>query len=160
MQPVDVLVRIDPRQQGKLVQTSGLLDQKRSAGGIGIQLVDHCLDLSLSRGRWKVAANARDSDFGAIPVLRADVPAAGWVVTNQNRAEAGNDSAGRQLPNPFGQFAFDVGQDGSKVGELLGQLRWLAGMGIQTVIGFIPRVDQITPLEILGREVIPAVAEL
>jgi F420-dependent oxidoreductase-like protein len=55
-------------------------------------------------------------------------------------------------------FAFDVGQDGSKVDELLGQLRWFAGMGIQTVIGFVPRVDQITPLEILGREVIPAVA--
>jgi F420-dependent oxidoreductase-like protein len=57
-------------------------------------------------------------------------------------------------------FAFDVGEDGGKVRELLGQLRWLAGMGIQTVIGFVPQVDRITPLEILGREVIPAVAEL
>lgn len=56
-------------------------------------------------------------------------------------------------------FAFDVGEDGEKVGELLGRLRWLAGMGIQTVIGFVPRVDRITPLEILGREVIPAVAD-
>jgi F420-dependent oxidoreductase-like protein len=56
-------------------------------------------------------------------------------------------------------FAFDVGEDGSKIGELLGRLRWLAGMGIQTVIGFVPHVDRITPLEILGREVIPAVAE-
>ena len=57
-------------------------------------------------------------------------------------------------------FRFDVGEDGGKVGELLGQLRWMAGMGIQTVMGFVPRVDQITPLEILGREVIPAVADL
>jgi alkanesulfonate monooxygenase SsuD/methylene tetrahydromethanopterin reductase-like flavin-dependent oxidoreductase (luciferase family) len=57
-------------------------------------------------------------------------------------------------------FRFDVGEDGAKVGELLGQLRWLAGMGIQAVMGFVPRVDQITPLEILGREVIPAVADL
>lgn len=57
-------------------------------------------------------------------------------------------------------FAFDVGEDGSKVGELVGQLRWLAGMGVQTVTGFVPHVDDITPLEILGREVIPAVAEL
>ena len=54
-------------------------------------------------------------------------------------------------------FAFDVGEGGEKVGVLLGQLRWLAGMGIQTVIGFVPHVDRITPLEILGREVIPAV---
>lgn len=54
-------------------------------------------------------------------------------------------------------FAFDVGESGEKVGELLRQLHWLAGMGIQTVIGFVPHVDRITPLEILGREVIPAV---
>lgn len=55
-------------------------------------------------------------------------------------------------------FAFDVGQRGENVGALLGQLRWLAGMGIQTVFGFVPNVDRITPLEIIGREVIPAVA--
>jgi F420-dependent oxidoreductase-like protein len=57
-------------------------------------------------------------------------------------------------------FAFDVGENGQNVSALLGQLRWLAGMGVQTVIGFVPRVDRITPLEIIGREVIPAVAEL
>src|SRR6266568_69787 len=57
-------------------------------------------------------------------------------------------------------FAFDVGEDGSRVGELLGQLRWLAGMGIQTVLGVIPHVYRIEPLEIIGREVIPAVADL
>jgi F420-dependent oxidoreductase-like protein len=55
-------------------------------------------------------------------------------------------------------FAFDVGEDGSKAGELIGQLRWLAGMGIETVIGFVPHVHRITPLEVIGREVIPAVA--
>jgi F420-dependent oxidoreductase-like protein len=57
-------------------------------------------------------------------------------------------------------FVFDIGEDGGKVGELLGKLRWMAGMGAQTVIGFVPRVDRITPLEILGREVIPAIADL
>ena len=57
-------------------------------------------------------------------------------------------------------FAFDVGEDGSKVGELLGQLRWLASMGIQTVLGVVPHLSQITPLEIIGREVIPSVADL
>ena len=62
-------------------------------------------------------------------------------------------------------FAFDVlGEDGQesaqKVDELLKQLRWLASMGIQTVIGFVPHVDRITPLEVLGRAVIPAEAEL
>jgi F420-dependent oxidoreductase-like protein len=57
-------------------------------------------------------------------------------------------------------FAFDVGENGSKAGELIGQLRWLADMGIQTVIGVVPDVHRITPLEIIGREVIPAAAEL
>src|SRR5438093_9406693 len=57
-------------------------------------------------------------------------------------------------------FAFDVGEDGSKVGELIGQLRWLAGMGIQTVLGVVPRVYRIKPLEVIGREVLPAVASL
>src|SRR6266567_1788950 len=57
-------------------------------------------------------------------------------------------------------FAFDVGEDGSKVSELIGQLRWLASMGIQTVFGVVPQVYRIEPLEIIGREVLPAVADL
>lgn len=57
-------------------------------------------------------------------------------------------------------FAFDVGEDGSKVGELIGQLRRLASMGIQTVLGVVPRVYQIEPLEVIGREVVPSVANL
>jgi F420-dependent oxidoreductase-like protein len=57
-------------------------------------------------------------------------------------------------------FALDVGERGEKVDELIGQLRWLSEMGIETVIGFVPRVDRISPLEIIGREVIPVVANL
>ncbi len=57
-------------------------------------------------------------------------------------------------------FRFDVGERGEKAEELVGQLRWLAGMGIGTVIGFVPNVDEISPLEIIGKEVIPAVADL
>jgi F420-dependent oxidoreductase-like protein len=57
-------------------------------------------------------------------------------------------------------FAFDVGEDGSKVGELIGQLRWLASMGIQTVLGVVPQVYRVEPLKIIGRKVIPAIADL
>ena len=57
-------------------------------------------------------------------------------------------------------FTFDVGEKGSKVGDLIGQLRWLASMGIQTVLGVVPQVSRIEPLKIIGREVIPAVADL
>jgi F420-dependent oxidoreductase-like protein len=57
-------------------------------------------------------------------------------------------------------FGFDVGGGGLKVSQLLDQLRWLASMGIETVFGWVVGVEQITPLEVMGREVIPAVAEL
>jgi hypothetical protein len=57
-------------------------------------------------------------------------------------------------------FAFDVGEDGSRTGELIERLRWLAGMGIQTVIGRVEHVERIIPLEVIGREVIPAIADL
>jgi F420-dependent oxidoreductase-like protein len=56
-------------------------------------------------------------------------------------------------------FAFDVGEEGEKVDELIEQLRWLAGMGIGTVIGMVPNVDRIAPLAFIGRDVIPAVAD-
>jgi F420-dependent oxidoreductase-like protein len=57
-------------------------------------------------------------------------------------------------------FAFDVGDNGEKADQLIGQLRWLAGMGIETVIGMVPGVDRIVPLDVIGREVIPAVVDL
>jgi len=56
-------------------------------------------------------------------------------------------------------FGFDIGERGENSGEVIGQLRWLAGMGIETVIGVVPNVDRISPLETIGREVIPAIAE-
>ncbi len=57
-------------------------------------------------------------------------------------------------------FGFDVGEDGSKAGAVVDQLRWLASLGVQTVLGWVVGVDQITPLEVMGREVIPAAATL
>jgi alkanesulfonate monooxygenase SsuD/methylene tetrahydromethanopterin reductase-like flavin-dependent oxidoreductase (luciferase family) len=57
-------------------------------------------------------------------------------------------------------FFFDVGENGSKVGEVIGKLQWLAGMGIETVFGWVGGVDRIEPIEIMGREVIPAAAAL
>jgi hypothetical protein len=39
-------------------------------------------------------------------------------------------------------FGFDVGENGEKAGELIGQLRWLSDMGIETVIGVVPNVDR------------------
>lgn len=57
-------------------------------------------------------------------------------------------------------FRFDVGDDGSKVDELIGQLRWLGSMGIDTVFGYVVGAERLTPLEVMGREVIPAISEV
>jgi hypothetical protein len=52
-----------------------------------------------------------------------------------------------------------VGENGEKVGESIGQLRWLSDMGIETVIGVVPNVDRIEPLEIIGHMIVPVVAD-
>ncbi len=57
-------------------------------------------------------------------------------------------------------FRFDVGENGEKVDELIGRLHWLAGMGVETVLGSVADPWRIKPLQILGERVIPAVANL
>jgi F420-dependent oxidoreductase-like protein len=57
-------------------------------------------------------------------------------------------------------FRFDVGERGEKAGEMVDQLGRLAGMGFDTAIGQVVDVHRLTPLEIIGAEVIPAVAGL
>jgi len=57
-------------------------------------------------------------------------------------------------------YTFDIGATGEKIPQVIGGLRWLAGMGIETVIGHVPKIDRITPLEIIGEKLIPAVASL
>ena len=54
----------------------------------------------------------------------------------------------------------DIGDNGEKVDALIGQLQWLASMGIQTVIVGVKDVWRIKPVEIIGERVIPAVATL
>lgn len=56
-------------------------------------------------------------------------------------------------------FRFDVGEDGAKAGGLIEKLRWLAGMGIETVFGRVVGDHKIGPIEVVGRQVIPAVAD-
>ncbi len=70
--------------------------------------------------------------------------------------QEGRDYAAIEKTVPFG---FDVGEDGSNVDNLVNQLRWLAEMGIETVFGWVVGIERLTPLEIMGREVIPAAAE-
>ena len=57
-------------------------------------------------------------------------------------------------------FVFDVGDKGEKAAQVVDQLGELADLGFQAAIGPVVNVWQITPLEIIGSEVIPAVAGL
>ena len=57
-------------------------------------------------------------------------------------------------------FTFDVREDGGNAREVVAHVRSLARLGIQTVIGGVRDVWKIKPLEVIGREIIPAVADL
>jgi F420-dependent oxidoreductase-like protein len=54
----------------------------------------------------------------------------------------------------------DVGANGEKTGELIDRLAGLADAGIQAVIGSVPVESRMRSVEIIGSEVIPAVASL
>ena len=56
-------------------------------------------------------------------------------------------------------FSFDVGENGENVGKTIGRLRQLSKLGIQTAIGSVKDAWRIKPLQTIGREVIPAIAD-
>ena len=55
---------------------------------------------------------------------------------------------------------FDVGRSGEKAAEVVDQLARLAELGFDAAIGAVANVWDVTPLEIIGSQVIPAVADL
>jgi len=54
----------------------------------------------------------------------------------------------------------NVGPDGSMAGQFIEQLGRLAEAGVQTAIGALIGVENIKPIEIMGRDVIPQAAKL
>jgi F420-dependent oxidoreductase-like protein len=56
-------------------------------------------------------------------------------------------------------YQFDVGPDGERAGQLVEDLHRLSELGIQAAIGGVRDVWRIKPLEVIGAEVIPAVAK-
>jgi F420-dependent oxidoreductase-like protein len=57
-------------------------------------------------------------------------------------------------------YQFDVGADGERVDQTLQELQDLAKLGIQTALGHVHGSHTLRPLEIIGEQVIPAVADL
>lgn len=54
---------------------------------------------------------------------------------------------------------FAIADGDAKARELIVELHRLAGLGIETVIGILSRIDPVASLETISREVMPAVAE-
>jgi alkanesulfonate monooxygenase SsuD/methylene tetrahydromethanopterin reductase-like flavin-dependent oxidoreductase (luciferase family) len=54
---------------------------------------------------------------------------------------------------------FAIAGGDAKTRELIAELERLGGLGIETVIGILSRVDPIASLETISREVMPAVGE-
>jgi alkanesulfonate monooxygenase len=57
-------------------------------------------------------------------------------------------------------YNLDPGPNGEKAGEIRDRLREFAAMGFTAVVGSVPDVGRVTPLEIIGREIVPAANEL
>ena len=57
-------------------------------------------------------------------------------------------------------FRFDVGAKGEKAAETVDQLGRLAELGFSAAMGQVVDVWEVTPLEVLAAEVIPAVSSL
>jgi F420-dependent oxidoreductase-like protein len=55
---------------------------------------------------------------------------------------------------------FDVGENGERAGELVEELEKYAALGVQAVSGTLARVSDLTPLEVIGKQVIPAIVDL
>jgi F420-dependent oxidoreductase-like protein len=53
-------------------------------------------------------------------------------------------------------FVFDVGEKGEKATEVTDRLGQLADLGFKAAIGMVANVWQVTPLEVMAAEVIPA----
>jgi len=56
-------------------------------------------------------------------------------------------------------MALDPGDNGEKIDAILTQLQSMAGLGISHVHGIVPGVWKLDPLTVLGREVVPAIAD-
>jgi F420-dependent oxidoreductase-like protein len=57
-------------------------------------------------------------------------------------------------------FSFDVGERGERANEVVDRLADLAKLGFGTAIGSVANVWTLTPLEVIGSQVIPAVEAL
>jgi len=130
VQPVRVLGRIYPVQDRVSVEVARQrqLDDVPGAGRIGVQLVDHRLDLGLGRVGRQVPPDRRDPDLCAVPVLAVHVRAAAGIIADQDGAEPGHDAALGERGHPLGQAGPYLRREGLSIQHLCGHhVRPLSG---------------------------------
>ena len=117
VQPVGVLGRVHPVQDGEGVQASWQrqLDQVPGALGVGVQFVDDRLDPLLGGAGGQVTADAGDAGRQAVAVLAVDVGVAARVVPHQYRAQPGYLAHRGQVGHPFPEVLLDCGGGGAAV---------------------------------------------
>jgi F420-dependent oxidoreductase-like protein len=57
-------------------------------------------------------------------------------------------------------YNFDLGEKGERVGQTIEELQNLAALGVQVAHGSVRRVSELSPIELIGKEVIPVIADL
>jgi F420-dependent oxidoreductase-like protein len=57
-------------------------------------------------------------------------------------------------------YMWDPGTGTENIDQAIGALRWLAGMGIQSVFLGVPNVYALKPLEVIAERIMPAVADI
>ena len=77
-----------------------------------------------------------------------------FAVIDEHCAKLGRDPAEIQRTV---LYRMDIGENGEKAGELVDYLGRLSEVGVQAAIGYLVGVDKMTPLEAMGRDVIPQV---
>ncbi len=71
------------------------LHDEAGAVGVGVQLLDHGLELGLRDVGGQVAADGCDAHLRAVAVLAGDVPLRAGVVADEDRAEPGTTPCSR-----------------------------------------------------------------
>ena len=121
-------------------------------GDRGNDLAAHHLDRHDCLDTDDPAEHRRDAEAREPPQLRDEL---GHLFAMLSHVE----SEWRRLLDRLVVAALPLAQPAEKVEDLIVQLRGLAGMGIQTVFGRVVGDYRLTPIEVMGREVIPAVAD-
>ena len=105
------------------------------------------------------ARRRRSGWWPATPRRATSSPAPAWRTSSTCSAPTAKQRGARtqRSRRPLG-YTFDLGEKGERIGQVIEELRELAALGVQVAHGRAQRVWDLTPLEVIGKEVIPAVA--